>query len=87
MIIISAITLLLLGISTGCIISKRRFDKSLSEIQDYDGQNEVDISHLDNEIDRIEELQNNLLDIKANIEDLDIPTPEMFHIMIQHNHL
>ena len=76
MIIISAITLLLLGISTWCIISKCRFDKSLSEIQDYDGQNEVDISHLDNEIDRIEELQNNLLDIKANIEELDIPTPE-----------
>ncbi len=76
MLIIFAITLVLLGISIGCIISKRRFDKTLSDIKDYDECNDVDSSHLENEIDRIEELQNNLLDIKANIEELDIPTPE-----------
>lgn len=76
MLIISAITLVLLGISTGCIISKRRFDKNLSDITDFDVCDDVDTSHLDDELDRIEKLQNNLLKIKANIEELDLPTPE-----------
>lgn len=76
MLIIYAITLVLLGISTGCIISKRHFDKNLSDIKDFDACDDVDTSYLDDELDRIEKLQNNLLKIKANIEELDIPTPE-----------
>lgn len=57
--------------------SKSRFDNRIQEItKDLRYPNKIDATVLDEEFDRVEQLQENLVSIKQNIENLEIPTPE-----------
>ena len=64
------------GVGTGVVISKRRFNKNLSKITDIHEEKVALDDSLVKEIDRFEELKINLIQVKANIEQLDIPVPE-----------
>ena len=64
------------GVGTGVVISKRRFNKNLSNITDIHEEKVALDDSLVKEIDRFEELKINLIQVKANIEQLDIPVPE-----------
>lgn len=57
--------------------SKSRYDNRIKEItKDLRYPNKIDATVLDEEFDRVEQLQENLVSIKQNIENLEIPTPE-----------
>lgn len=75
-ILISTISIIALGICTGCYFSKRKFERSINEFFNKAETIPVETSELEEEFDRIEELKDNLEEVRRNIENLDIPTPE-----------
>lgn len=75
-ILISTISIIALGICTGCYFSKRKFERSINEFFNKAETIPVETSELEDEFDRIEELKDNLEEVRRNIENLDIPTPE-----------
>lgn len=72
---IISISLVAIGIISGCVISKRRFNQNLHDLSNPD-YCDIDTTVIDKEFDRIKELQSNILQVKNNIEHLDIPVPE-----------
>lgn len=75
-ILISTISIIALGICTGCYFSKRKFERSINEFFNKAETIPVETSELEEEFDRIEELKDNLEEVRRNIENLDILTPE-----------
>ena len=75
-ILISTISLIALGICTGCYFSKRKFERSINEFFNKAEIIPVETSELEDEFDRIEELKDNLEEVRINVENLEIPTPE-----------
>lgn len=76
-VVISSIVVIAIGAGAACLRSKRKFeDKVYSLLDSDDSIDIVDTSHLTDEFDRIDELQENIERIRMNIEQLDIPTPE-----------
>ena len=75
-ILISTISIIALGICTGCYFSKRKFERSINEFFNKAEIIPVETSELEDEFDRIEELKVNLEEVRINVENLDIPTPE-----------
>lgn len=76
MLILFSIIAAISAIGLGIVYTKKQFNQNLSNITTQNNTPNIDTSELSKEVDRIEELQNNLEEIKNNIEDLDIPTPE-----------
>lgn len=77
-ILISILSIIVLVIGTGCYVSKRRYEESFNT---YFGDTEnvpIDTADLEEEFNRIERLQANLEEVRENINNLDIPTPETF---------
>lgn len=75
--IISSIVVIAIGVGLVCLRSKRKFEDKVNTIMDADDSIDViDTSNLEDEFDRIDELQENIEEIRNNIEQLDIPTPE-----------
>lgn len=64
------------GVGTGVVISKRKFNKNLNKVKDIHIKKVALDDSLMKEIDRFEELKINLIQVKANIDQLDIPVPE-----------
>lgn len=64
------------GVGTGVVISKRKFNKNLNKVKDIHIEKVALDDSLVKEIDRFEELKINLIQVKANIDQLDIPVPE-----------
>lgn len=75
-ILISTISIIALGICTGCYFYKRKFERSINEFFNKAETIPVETSELEDEFDRIEELKDNLEEVRINVENLDIPTPE-----------
>lgn len=64
-------------IGSACLHSKRKFESKVSTLLDSKNTDTfIDTDSLEEEFDRIEELQENLIEIRENIDNLDIPTPE-----------
>lgn len=61
---------------TVCYLSKSRYDQRMTDFSRDRGSKSIDISDLQEEFDRIDELQSNLREFRNNVENLDIPTPE-----------
>lgn len=75
--IISSIVVIAIGVGVACLRSKRKFEDKVNTLMDSDDSIDViDTSNLEDEFDRIDELQENIEEIRNNIEQLDIPTPE-----------
>jgi len=64
------------GVGTGVVISKRKFNKNLNKVKDIHIEKVALDDSLVKEVDRFEELKINLIQVKANIDQLDIPVPE-----------
>lgn len=64
------------GVGTGVVISKRKFNKNLNKVKDIHIKKVALDDSLVKEVDRFEELKINLIQVKANIDQLDIPVPE-----------
>lgn len=73
-ILISTISIIALGICTGCYFYKRKFERSINEFFNKAETIPVETSELEDEFDRIEELKDNLEEVRINVENLDIPT-------------
>ena len=75
MIFIIVLSIIAIGLGAGCYLSKKRFDNSVKEFI-LDPVSSIDSDNLQLEIDRIAMLKCNLKEVRENVEDLDIPTPE-----------
>lgn len=75
-ILISTLSFIALAIGTGCYVSKRRYDASLNNFLGDTENATIDATDLEEEFDRIKRLQENLEEVRENIDILDIPTPE-----------
>ncbi len=64
------------GVGTGVFISKKRFDTNLADAENKSTSTVGAEGSLSHEIDRYEQLKLNLVKVKKNIDNLDIPTPE-----------
>ena len=64
------------GVGTGIIVSKKRFDNNVSDAESKSASPVAQDKSLSNEINRFEQLKANLVTVKKNIDDLDIPIPE-----------
>lgn len=71
-----SISIIALSVGVGCIISKSKFDNGINSFCSYMDYERVDSQPLRAEMDRIEELQFNLKELRKNIGNLDIPLPE-----------
>ena len=76
MIILLSFSIIAIGVGIGCYVSKSKFDKSITDLSSGSSDVTVDSENLQTEIDRIDELKNNLREVKENVDALDIPTPE-----------
>ena len=76
MIILLSFSIIAIGVGIGCYVSKSKFDKSITDLSSGSSDVIVDSDSLQTEIDRIDELKNNLREVKENVDALDIPTPE-----------
>lgn len=74
--IIAASVFVAAGIGTGVIVSKKRFETNLEDAQNTSSSPVRCDKSVENEINRYEQLQNNLVIIKKNIDKLDITLPE-----------
>ena len=63
-------------VGIGCYFSKSKYEASITEFFKDPETVPVEISELEEEFYRIEELKDNLEEIRRNISNLDIPTPE-----------
>lgn len=76
MIILLALSVIAISVGIGCYVSKSKFDNSITDLSSGSSDDTVDSENLQTEIDRIDELKNNLREVKENVDALDIPTPE-----------
>lgn len=76
MIILLSFSIIAIGVGIGCYVSKSKFDKNITELSSGSSGVTVDSDSLQTEIDRIDELKNNLREVRENVDALDIPTPE-----------
>lgn len=75
--IITSIFIITIGIGTACFYSKRKFDDEIKTcIVPDDSSTFTDTANIEDEFDRIDELQENIERIRENVDNLDIPTPE-----------
>ena len=74
--IIIAFVCVTAGVGTGIIVSKKRFDNNVSDAESKSASPVAQDKSLSNEINRFEQLKANLVTVKKNIDDLDIPIPE-----------
>ena len=84
-ILISTISIIALGICTGCYFSKRKFERSINEFFNKAEIIPVETSELEDEFDRIEELKVNLEEVRINVENLDMPHQSMSLLMMTRN--
>lgn len=63
-------------VGIGCYFSKSKYEASITEFFKDHETVPVEISELEEEFYRIEELKDNLEEIRRNISNLDIPTPK-----------
>lgn len=64
------------GVGTGVFISKKRFDNNLADADNKSTSSVAEDDSLTHEVDRYEQLKLNLVKVKKNIDNLDIPIPE-----------
>lgn len=76
MIILLALSIIAISVGIGCYVSKSKFDNSITDLSSASSDDTVDSDSLQTEIDRIDELKNNLREVIKNVDSLDIPTPE-----------
>ena len=76
MILLLALSIIAIGVGLGCYVSKSKFDKSITDLSSGSSENTIDSDNFQTEIDRIDELKNNLREVRENVGALDIPTPE-----------
>lgn len=76
MIFFIALSIVAIGIVSGCYISKSQFDNSINDLCSDLHDNTVKSEKLHDELDRIEELKSNLREVRRNIDALEMPTPE-----------
>lgn len=76
MIILISFSIIAIGVGIGCFVSKHKFDNSMNDLSSGSSENTIDSDNFQTEIDRIDELKNNLREVRENVEALDIPTPE-----------
>ena len=75
--VISSIVVTAFGIAAISLHSKRKFETRINSLVDSDDSMDmVDTSNLEEEFDRIDELQRNIEETRRNIEQLNIPTPD-----------
>ena len=76
MVVFLSLLLIVTGVGIGCYMSKSKFDHSINDLSSGASDTVADSENLQDEIDRIEELKNNLREVRENVDALDIPTPE-----------
>lgn len=64
------------SVGTGAVISKKRFNKKLSDIDVQSTESVAQDESLSTEIKRFEDFKINLEQVRENVEKLDIPTPD-----------
>lgn len=65
------------GVGAVCLRLKRKFEDKVNSLVDSDDLIDlINTSNLEDEFGRIDELQENIKEIRNNIEQLEIPTPE-----------
>ncbi|HJJ90211.1 MAG TPA: hypothetical protein O0Y05_04155, partial [Methanocorpusculum sp.] len=75
--IITSIAIIAIGIGSACLYSKRKFEDKVNACLNPNGSDTfIDKTNLEDEFDRIDELQDNIKKIRENVDNLDIPTPE-----------
>ena len=76
MVVFLSLLLVATGVGIGCYVSKSKFDHNITDLSSGVSDAIVDSENLQDEFDRIEELKNNLREVRENVDALDIPTPE-----------
>lgn len=75
--IISSIVGIAFGVGAVCLRLKRKFEDKVNNLVDSDDLIDlINTSNLEDEFGRIDELQESIKEIRNNIEQLEIPTPE-----------
>ena len=75
-IIMIATACVAVGIGVGVVFSKKRFNDNISDADSQSTSSVAQDESLSDEINRYEQLKVNLVAVKKNIDNLDIPTPE-----------
>ncbi len=73
---IIAVACAFIGVGTGFVVSKKRFNNKVSDIEVTDTEIVANDNSLMCEIDRFEQFKKNLVAVRRNIDELDIPIPE-----------
>lgn len=76
MVLIISLSVIALCLGVGCYASKAKYDRCIKELAPDSYAATVDSVDFQKEVGRIDELRNNLQEIKCNVDGLDIPTPE-----------
>jgi len=76
MVFVLVLSIVVIAVGLGSYMSKKIFDNRISELALTSESDCVYSDDLQSEIDRIEELKYNLREIRENVENLDIPTPD-----------
>lgn len=76
MVFFLVILIVVFGVGLGCYMSKKKFDNRIGELVLTSENDAVYSDDFKSEIDRLEELKYNLREIRENVKNLDIPTPE-----------
>ena len=75
-IIIIAAVCVTLGIVAGVIVSKKKFDNKISNVQNSETSIISYGKPIKKELQRYEQLKANLVEVRRNVEEIDIPIPE-----------
>lgn len=76
MIAFLSLVFMAIGVGVGCYVSKSKFEYKINDLLSESDDDSADSEGLHDELDRIEDLKNNLREVRANLDALDIPTPE-----------
>lgn len=76
MVILLSLSIIAISIGVAGYVSKSKFDKNMSDLSSNPSGDTVDTDNFQTELDRMDELKNNLREVRSNLENLDIPTPE-----------
>jgi uncharacterized membrane protein len=76
LIVIIATACVAVGVGTGLFVSKKRFDNNLSDVDSNITLSVAPDDSLSHEIDRYEQLKRNLVEVRRNVENIEIPTPQ-----------
>lgn len=76
MIVIISLSIIVISVGICCCISKAKYENSIVELSSDSIDCIIEVEDIQREIDRIDELKKNLREIRKNIDNLDIPTPE-----------